>query len=166
MGSLTSKQIYKQTVKGRAAATRYKKGAAGRAAAKRARMKLSSSYNRDAMRKWRSDPANRERERARKQTPEAKLKALIGYLRRQHGLMLEDYYRKLHAQSGHCALCLKTPEQEYHNRLNVDHDHTKAPGDPAYFRGLLCTAHNVALGNLGDTEEGLARALAYVRGCL
>jgi Recombination endonuclease VII len=125
---------------------------------------IDKSYNRNAMRKWRANPANHNKELARRRTPEARKKALANYLKRQHGITMQDYFEKLNQQEGHCAICDRGPDQEFWGRLNVDHDHTKTPGETGYFRGLLCTPHNVALGNLGDNEAGLLRALAYVRG--
>jgi hypothetical protein len=42
--------------------------------------------------------------------------------------------------------------------LALDHCHVTGK-----FRGWLCTACNLALGKLGDSIEGLERALAYLR---
>ena len=38
--------------------------------------------------------------------------------------------------------------------------------NPFKIRGIICGNCNVAIGKLGDNEEGLARALAYVKGIL
>lgn len=122
------------------------------------------NYNRDAMRKWRAVPANHQKELARKRTPEVKQKALKNYLWLVHRVTIAEYEAQLVYQGGHCALCARMPDQEHWKRLSVDHDHSIQPGQPGYFRGLLCNTHNVALGVLGDDEKSLLRALAYIRG--
>lgn len=45
--------------------------------------------------------------------------------------------------------------------LTLAYDHCHKTGD---IRGLLCSPCNRALGALGDSEEGLQRALTYLRG--
>jgi Recombination endonuclease VII len=42
-------------------------------------------------------------------------------------------------------------------RLHLDHDHATGA-----FRGWLCMCCNTAIGKLGDTVEGLNRAVAYI----
>lgn len=79
-------------------------------------------------------------------------------------------YRALSEAQGHvCALC-RRPEREVRNqrspRLAIDHDHACCDGDFSCgrcIRGLLCGTCNKGLGQLGDNEEGLLRALAYIR---
>lgn len=44
------------------------------------------------------------------------------------------------------------------NEFQLDHDH-----EQGYFRGWLCRKCNVGIGNLGDTIEGLERALKYLK---
>ncbi|MGP0042489.1 MAG: endonuclease VII domain-containing protein [Rhodomicrobium sp.] len=51
-----------------------------------------------------------------------------------------------------CALCGKQ------RKLVVDHDHKTKD-----VRAMLCRACNVAIGNLGDTIEGLERAIEYLK---
>ena len=51
-----------------------------------------------------------------------------------------------------CANCEKDSE-----KLIFDHDH-----ETNKFRGWLCYQCNTAIGNLGDTVEGLKRALLYL----
>ncbi len=80
-------------------------------------------------------------------------------LKHKYGLAEWDYEAMLATQGGHCALCDTTPEQERYKRLNIDHCH-----ETGIIRGLLCTPHNHALGRMGDNEESLLRALAYIRG--
>jgi hypothetical protein len=77
--------------------------------------------------------------------------------KRKYGMTHTDYNRVLQDQGGHCALCQRTPDQERYKHLNWDHDPISG-----LVRGLLCTPCNHGLGLLGDTAEGLKRALAYV----
>jgi hypothetical protein len=63
-----------------------------------------------------------------------------------------DEYRFAMATSDCCEICSSTLE------LCYDHCH-----DTMAFRGVLCRRCNKALGSLGDNEEGLARALEYLR---
>ena len=43
-------------------------------------------------------------------------------------------------------------------KLHVDHDHTSGK-----YRGYLCIGCNMGIGQLGDSIEGLERALAYLK---
>lgn len=71
----------------------------------------------------------------------------------------EDYHRMLSAGGGHCWMpgCRKTPEQNK-GFLCVDSCH-----ETRKVRGLLCTKHNTAIGQLGDNVAGLKSALEYVQ---
>ena len=60
--------------------------------------------------------------------------------------------RKLHQPPVECECCGRV------SRLFVDHNH--ATGG---FCGYLCQQCNVGLGNLGDSEAGLLRALSYLQ---
>lgn len=53
-----------------------------------------------------------------------------------------------------CECCGKPCFRE----LNLDHDHTNGQ-----FRGWLCAKCNTGIGKLGDSIEGLERALAYLK---
>lgn len=78
-------------------------------------------------------------------------------LQQSHGLNREKYAEIFHAQEGLCAICRK-PESVKQQRLTVDHCH-----ETGKFRGLLCNRCNRGLGFLGDNEDSLSRALAYLR---
>lgn len=102
--------------------------------------------------------ANRERKRAnnrayaasgRKRPSDRK-----SHLKRNFGLTLEDYDRRLGDQDGGCAICGDPPRS---TALHVDHDHATGA-----VRGLLCFRCNSALGNLRDDPRIIARALVYV----
>ena len=80
------------------------------------------------------------------------------HIKNRYGVTLHEYEEKLAQQGGHCVFCAATSERNGH-RLAVDHDKVTNR-----FRGVLCRRHNAALGTLGDTEEAMLRALAYVRG--
>jgi hypothetical protein len=68
------------------------------------------------------------------------------------GVPFGTYERLYLEQQGNCALCGK-----HRSVLRLDHCHTTGK-----VRGLLCNACNGALGQLGDNQEGLSRALSYV----
>ena len=83
-----------------------------------------------------------------------------GKLQHFYGLTQEAYDALLVGQGGVCALCRRLPDLPTDRTpLVVDHDHQTGA-----VRGLLCDSCNSALGKLGDNEEGLMRALTYVRG--
>lgn len=71
----------------------------------------------------------------------------------RYGITLEDIARMTKEQDGRCAICSETMKRVY-----VDHDH--ANGD---VRGLLCCGCNSGLGQLGDSIEGLQRAMNYLK---
>ena len=54
---------------------------------------------------------------------------------------------------GLCHLCKARPG------VSIDHNH-----DTGRVRGLLCQGCNSALGVLGDSVEGLQRAIKYLAG--
>lgn len=111
---------------------------------------------------WEAKNKNRRKEWKRKwkeENPEKlKLSQRKVQLKRKYGITIEKYEELLQKQNGHCAFCNKTPDQERYGVLSVDHDHVTGK-----IRGLLCMTHNRALGVLGDNEEGLLKALDYVK---
>lgn len=78
------------------------------------------------------------------------------YLQRNYGMTIADYEHMLSGQGGGCGICGKLPTGR---RLVVDHCHATGR-----VRGLLCTACNKAIGALGDTTDGVERALLYLKG--
>jgi len=73
-----------------------------------------------------------------------------------YAMTLVHYHAMVEAQGGCCAICKKPASTK--TPLAVDHDHTTGE-----IRGLLCYGCNGGLGHLGDTEDGLLRALAYLQ---
>lgn len=79
--------------------------------------------------------------------------------KRKYGITVEEFTRIANQQDNLCKLC-RSPSGGK-KRLCVDHDHVTGR-----FRGLLCIQCNVALGKLGDSVEGLERAIMYLKGLL
>ena len=69
----------------------------------------------------------------------------------RYNLSIQDYQKMLSSQNNKCAICKKV------KKLSIDHCHVTGK-----VRGLLCTGCNTSLGGLGDTVEGLQRALQYL----
>jgi hypothetical protein len=92
-----------------------------------------------------------------KRTPEQKAQAALDNrnyrLMKQCGINQDKYEAMVAARNGCCDLCGRKPK-----KLVTDHDH-----ESKRLRGLLCIACNAALGQLGDTAEGLKKALAYLK---
>jgi len=67
----------------------------------------------------------------------------------RYGTTVEDYDSKM-ATSTVCECCGDN------RKLSYDHCH-----DSMDFRGVLCNTCNLGIGKLGDTKEGILRALRY-----
>lgn len=77
------------------------------------------------------------------------------HLDTKYGMTKADYAEMRKEQGGSCAICTKPCK-----KMVVDHDHVTGQ-----IRGLLCMGCNSAIGKLGDTPEGVQRAVDYlVRG--
>jgi hypothetical protein len=72
--------------------------------------------------------------------------------RRRYGITNAEWDVLFASQGGLCAICRTKPP--------VDVDHHHGTGE---IRGLLCRGCNVGLGQLGDSIEGLQRAIEYLR---
>jgi hypothetical protein len=77
-----------------------------------------------------------------------------GDLKREYGITLEQYNQLIKQQNGVCAICGKS---ETGKALSIDHDHNTGK-----IRGLLCQAHNRALGMFHDNLEELKSAIKYL----
>jgi 5-methylcytosine-specific restriction endonuclease McrA len=101
----------------------------------------------------------RQRAAARARTPKGKEQGRKRRLRSRYGLSPEEYAALLTEQGGECALCgSKEARGRWGTHFHVDHCHASGK-----VRGLLCASCNSALAQLGDSVEGLTRALDYVR---
>lgn len=74
----------------------------------------------------------------------------------KYDITIQDYDLLFEYQNRVCCICRKMPK---HGRLHIDHCH--ATGD---VRGLLCMKCNHGIGKLGDTADGVQRALNYLLG--
>lgn len=70
----------------------------------------------------------------------------------KYGLNKNDYEKILSAQKSLCAICGRK------EKLVIDHCHKTGK-----FRGLLCSTCNQGLGKLGDSVQGLKKALKYLQ---
>jgi Recombination endonuclease VII len=107
--------------------------------------------------RWRRDNPERYRERMREYQESGK-KAIAdrkSHLKRQYGLMLEQYDAMLEGQGGVCAICQQPRPEE--RTLHVDHDHSTGA-----IRGLLCFSCNNALGDLRESHELFHAAAEYL----
>ena len=75
---------------------------------------------------------------------------------RRYGLSAADFDARLAQQGGRCAICGAT--QSGGNGWHVDHCHATGA-----LRGILCMRCNTSIGKLGDTSEGVMRAVRYLR---
>ena len=85
---------------------------------------------------------------------------------KRQGLTQAQVAAAIVAQGGLCAI----GGEPLGAQVAVDHDHelarlhrhNPARGCPRCFRGVVCTAHNTALGLLGDDPGLLRRAADYI----
>jgi hypothetical protein len=77
----------------------------------------------------------------------------------KYGVSRSLYESLVIKQDGKCAVCRSSDPRNNRGVLVVDHCH-----DTGRIRGLLCTPCNTAIGNLGDTLEGIEAAARYLRG--
>lgn len=76
------------------------------------------------------------------------------WLKQKYGITIEDFEVLEKKQNGVCTICGIKPDY----RLCVDHRH-----DTGKIRGLLCRNCNKAIGQLGDTPEGVLKAYEYLK---
>lgn len=82
------------------------------------------------------------------------------WMKRKYGMTPSDYDALLREQGGLCAICRtegKKQRKDIRYALHIDHDHRTGR-----VRGLLCHRCNTVLGNAGDSQDILARAMAYL----
>ena len=73
-------------------------------------------------------------------------------IRRQYGITQQEFNELVDFQDGLCGIC-----GDELDKINIDHDH-----DTGMVRGLLCTKCNTGLGHLGDSIDGIKKALHYL----
>jgi hypothetical protein len=130
----------------------------------------SRCYARDYQRRWRlenPESVNASKRKHRAANPEQYRETVRKWrqrhpdmvvdhaLRKNHGITLEEWDRILESQGGHCAVCDRRCEDDG-RRLSVDHDHATGK-----IRGILCSRHNIALGQCEDESAQLAALAAY-----
>jgi hypothetical protein len=77
------------------------------------------------------------------------------YLKRNHGITIEQYNQMFVNQGGLCTICKEHPAEN--TRLSVDHDHKTGK-----IRGLLCIRCNAGLGHFKDEINLLLNAIKYL----
>lgn len=78
------------------------------------------------------------------------------WIKKLHGISLEQYQEKLKAQDYICAICrVKLPESG--SKTHLDHDHKTG-----LLRAFLCTNCNRGLGHFQDSQEFLRKAADYL----
>jgi Recombination endonuclease VII len=80
-------------------------------------------------------------------------------LRHVYGITPAEYFARLNAQNGCCAICGAAKSNDVGWQFHVDHDHATGT-----VRGLLCQACNVGLGHFDDRVDLLERAMRYLSG--
>ena len=75
---------------------------------------------------------------------------------RKYGLTKQDYIERWLRQDGNCALCFE-PLLRSRDKPVIDHDH-----ETGKVRGILHGTCNGGLGKLGDSIEGIRKALNYL----
>lgn len=76
-------------------------------------------------------------------------------IKRLYGITLEQFAERLKTQGGGFAICERKAKKY---RLSIDHDHITGQ-----IRGILCAPCNRAIGTLGDSVEGLQKAINYLQ---
>ena len=79
------------------------------------------------------------------------------YLKKMHGLTLDEFNEMLKSQDGKCAICGDlSKEDERH--FAVDHDHKTGEN-----RGILCHKCNMAVGLFKDDPALFQSAITYLK---
>ena len=112
-----------------------------------------------AQKRWLEKNKDSKLQKSREWHAKNKDKVRDRQLKRKFGIGLKDYNDLFMKQDGCCALCGTHALTQRFENFAVDHCHKTGK-----VRGLLCIGCNTALGKLGDNEEGLLKALGYVRG--
>ncbi len=119
-----------------------------------------ASWCKRCLAEYLTTPEQKAVKRAHNATPEGKIVCRnihfrrAGYKNHDHSQLTHDDYLKLHAaKKGRCWICVilgDSFDKTERRALSVDHDHKTG-----VVRGLLCSAHNRALGMFGDSRDAL-----------
>ena len=85
--------------------------------------------------------------------PELSTKNAQRHKLKRYNITPEEFTLRVMEQGGVCGICGTVP-----SALFVDHDHTTGK-----VRGLLCQKCNSGIGFLGDSLEGLEKAVNYLK---
>lgn len=77
---------------------------------------------------------------------------------KKYGITWLEYTRILEQQGDTCGICFGVLPVSVTRRLSVDHCHTTGE-----VRGILCQRCNSAIGLLGENENVLLNAIAYLK---
>ena len=88
--------------------------------------------------------------------PEVKRAKRNGWLKRAHGITLQQYEEKLVAQGNKCAIC-DLALLPFGYGTHLDHDH-----QTGQHRDFLCTNCNRGLGSFHDNPNKLQKAIDYL----
>ena len=111
--------------------------------------------HRKAYRDWQKSNPEKHRERNRKWRLERPEMTRNNRLKRDFGISLDEYNKKLKSQKNGCAICKQICTSG--KNLAVDHCHTSG-----MIRGLLCGKCNLGLGLFKDDIILLANAKRYL----
>lgn len=97
----------------------------------------------------------KEEKQKRYQRDKKKLKNTT--LKREFGISLDEYNKKLHNQNHQCACC-GSSEKENGKMLAVDHNH-----ETKEIRDLLCGKCNAAIGFLDESVKKAEKIIQYIK---
>lgn len=102
-----------------------------------------------------ADPQARQKEREYERRPEIRRRDRLRRIARTYNTtseLIESLW------TGQCAICGLVFRDFLDRRWTVDHCHSSGA-----VRGILCVGCNRSVGQLGDTAEGVMRAVEYLR---
>ena len=96
------------------------------------------------------------RAREREYYAQNKDKIRARFLKSTYGITMLQYDALLASQN-YCCACCGAGEPRGTGNFNVDHDH-----ETGQIRGIVCQNCNAGIGQLGDTLDGVKKAIAYL----
>ena len=85
-----------------------------------------------------------------------KQRAKIRWLKNVYGITPEDYWKMLKDQNFSCKVC-NSHMSNHAKGLHIDHNH-----ETGKVRGLLCKGCNIALGEIKENKDTLAKLITYL----